>query len=365
MSSLLSKYSLSLNNFCRTAFITAVIMFLSSLFAGCADDVDYPDDPYGNFDALADIIDSRYCFFADKQIDWNEITTRYRARISSDTRQLELFSICAEMLDELKDGHVNLSSRFNTSYYRAWWSDYPQDFNLRTMQEYYLKFDYGTVSGMLYKYFPEEKAGYIYYPSFSSGISELSLDYVLAQLYDSESLIIDIRDNGGGLLTNIDVLIGRLIEGEIPGGAICHKTGPGHRDFSKPYPITYKSAPDYRIHFLGKPIYILTNRSCYSAANAFTAVAKSLPNVTVIGARTGGGGGLPFSSELPNGWSVRFSASPLYGPDGAVTEFGIDPTPGFECHSPEEELARGRDAILDLALSAAAKAAGGLTTNRQ
>ena len=27
---------------------------------------------------------------------------------------------------------------------------------------------------------------------------------------------------------------------------------------------------------------------------------------------TGGGSGLPFSSELPNGWSVRFSASPMY-----------------------------------------------------
>ena len=46
------------------------------------------------------------------------------------------------MLDELKDGHVNLSSSFNTSYYRRWWSDYPQDFNFRTLQQYYLGFDY-------------------------------------------------------------------------------------------------------------------------------------------------------------------------------------------------------------------------------
>ncbi|MBD5176168.1 MAG: S41 family peptidase [Bacteroidales bacterium] len=327
-----------------------LLTFISLELTGCAEDTDYPDDPFGNFDALAEIIDSRYCFFADKDIDWEEVAKRYRARITPETRQLELFNICSEMLDELKDGHVNLSSRFNTSYYRAWWSDYPQDFNLRTLQEYYLKFDYGSTSGMLYKYFPEEKAGYIYYPSFSSGISEVNLDYVLAQLYDAESLIIDIRDNGGGLLTNIDVLIGRLIEDEIPGGTITHKTGPGHDDFSKPYPFTYKSAPEYRIHFLHRPVYILTNRSCYSAANAFTAVAKSLPNVKIIGARTGGGGGLPFSSELPNGWSIRFSASPLYGPDGEITEFGIDPSEGYECHSPEKELAQGHDEILERAL---------------
>ena len=102
--------------------------------------------------------------------------------------------------------------------------------------------------------------------------------------------------------------------------------------------------------YLDRPIALLTNRSCYSAANAFAAVMKSLPNVKLIGARTGGGGGLPWTSELPNGWSVRFSASPLFGPDGEITEFGIDPSPGFECHSPAEELAEGRDAILDRAL---------------
>lgn len=334
------------------AFSALLIIGMNS----CAeDDLKYGDDPLGNFNTLVEIIDSRYCFFADKDIDWQATAADYRKQINSETDILELFSICSEMLNELKDGHVNLSSNFNTSYYRAWWTDYPQDFNLRTLQQYYLDFDYGSTSGMLYKYFPEQNAGYIYYPSFSSGISELNLDYVLAILYNADTLIIDIRNNGGGLLTNIDVLIGRLIDREIPGGSITHKTGPGHQEFSKPYYFTFKTASEKRVHFLNKPVYILTNRSCYSAANAFTAVAKSLPNVKIIGARTGGGGGLPFSSELPNGWSIRFSASPLYGPDGEITEFGIDPSPGYECHSPDEELAQGKDAILDLALSLAAE----------
>lgn len=316
---------------------------------GCTDDIAYPDDIHGNFDALVEIIDTRYCFLREKDIDWQEVSASYRAMITDETNEYQLFAICAAMLDRLEDGHVNLTSRFTTSYFREWWTDYPQDFDLRTLQEDYLEFKYLSTSGMMYYLFPEN-IGYVYYPSFSTTVSELALDYVLAGLSDSDALIIDIRDNGGGVLTNIDTFVGRFIDHEIPGGSISHKTGPGHDDFSEPYPFTYKPAPDYRIKYLDKPIVLLTNRSCYSAANAFAAVMKSLPNVTIIGARTGGGGGLPWTSELPNGWSIRFSASPLYGPDGEITEFGIDPSPGFECHSPAEELARGYDNILSTAL---------------
>ena len=35
--------------------------------------------------------------------------------------------------------------------------------------------------------------------------------------------------------------------------------------------------------------------------------------------------GLPFSSELPNGWSVRFSASPHFDKYGKSLEDGIKP----------------------------------------
>lgn len=323
-------------------------MLLGATLSSCHDEPDYKNDIYGNFDALWDIVDSRYCFFREKDIDWKEIGQKYRAQIKPETNSIELFFICAAMLDELKDGHVNLSSRYNTSYYRKWWSDYPQDFNLRTLQEYYLKFDYLTTSGISYKQLPGEIA-YMYYPSFSYPIGETSLDYILAILHKSRGLIIDIRDNGGGALTNIKTLVGRFINEKITGGYIIHKTGPGHSDFSEPYPIEYEPADENRIKWDG-PIVLLTNRSCFSAANDFTSVMKSLPKVTIVGAKTGGGGGLPFSSELPVGWSVRFSACPLLNPQGECTEEGIDPSPGCELHATDAELAAGKDAILDFAI---------------
>lgn len=331
-------------------YISSIILLAIGV-TSCHDAPDYKDDPYGNFDALADIVSQRYCFFAEKGIDWDAKCREYRAYVKPDTKQLELFNICAALLDELQDGHVNLSSRFNTSYYRKWWSDYPQDFNLRTLQQYYLGFDYMQTTGISYKMLDED-IGYMYYPSFSSGISAVNLDYILAILYESKGLIIDIRDNGGGTLTNINQLVGRFISEKTLGGYIRHKTGPEPDAFSDPYPIEYEAASDTKhVKYMEKPILVLTNRSCFSAANDFVAVMKTLPNVRIVGARTGGGGGLPFSSELPNGWAIRFSACPINDKYDQTTEFGIDPSPGCEVHCTSEELASGKDAILDFALN--------------
>ena len=128
-----------------------------------------------------------------------------------------------------------------------------------------------------------------------------------------------------------------------------HKTGPGHNEFSEPYPIVYEPCSDLRIKW-ERPVVVLTNRSCFSAANNFVSVMKEIPGVVIMGAKTGGGGGMPFSSELPNGWGIRFSACPILDARKQVIETGIDPTPGYEMHSPEEELAKGKDAILEMAI---------------
>lgn len=333
-------------SFLNNLLLVSVIMM--TITTSCHDAPEYKDDIYGNFDALVDIVDSHYCFFEEKDVDWRATAAKYRAVIDEKTDYIELFFICAALLDELKDGHVNLSSRFNTSYYRKWWTDYPQDFSLRTLEEYYLKFNWLTASGIMYTQFPE-KIAYLYYPSFASAVGEVSLDYILALLHNSRGLIIDIRNNGGGTLTNIDTFLGRFIKEKMTGGYIQHKTGPGHNDFSKPYPIEYKPAAEGHIMWDG-PIVVLTNRSCFSAANDFTSVMKSLPNVTVVGAKTGGGGGMPFTSELPIGWSIRFSASPIFNAAMESIEEGVEPTEGYEVHAPEEELAEGRDAILDKAI---------------
>lgn len=331
------------------SFLSAVSLLILLVFTGCHQYDEPENTGYGNFDALWTIVDEHYCFFEDKNIDWDKIGEEYRERIYPGITVNEYFDLCAEMLNELKDGHVNLTSTFNQSSYREWWTDYPQDFNLRTIQEYYLNFDYRVTNGIIYKIL-DGNIGYLYYPSFSYNIGETNLDYILAWFKDCDALIIDIRNNGGGNLTNINKFVGRFIRKDTLGGYIRHKTGKGHNDFSKPYPIIYHPAPDTRVHW-DKPIAVLTNRSSYSAANDFVAVMKTLPNVTIIGAKTGGGGGMPFTYEIPIGWSVRLSTSPVSDADDKSVEDGIEPTEGFSLHAWGDELANGKDAILNRALS--------------
>ncbi|MDE7381081.1 MAG: S41 family peptidase [Muribaculaceae bacterium] len=343
----MKNYSQNIRIKINRLFITLCFIIGLLSLSGCHDEPDFSNTPSGNLKALSHIIATRYCFLEEKGVDWDRITEEHLKLLSPNTTDRELFKICADMLATLKDGHVNLSSRFNTSYYRKWWTDYPQNFNLRTLEENYLNFEWNTTSGMYYKILNDD-FGYIYYPSFSYSISETSLNYIFAHFYKCKALIIDIRDNGGGQLTNVNTLVGRFINQPFVGGYLSHKTGPGISDFSEPYPVTYKPSPEGAILW-ERPVYILTNRSCFSAANNFVAVMKDLPQVTIVGGRTGGGGGMPFSSELPNGWSVRFSACPMTDANGNSIENGIDPD--IIRGGSEEEYASGNDPILDYVLS--------------
>ncbi len=320
---------------------------------GCHEVRDYADDPRGTFEQLWTIMDEHYCFFREKGVDWEEVHSRYAPQIADRMTRQELFDVCARMLDELRDGHTNLSSSFRTSYYRKWWSDYPQNYSARLVEEYYFHFNYLSAGSLDYGVL-EENVGYIRYASFASPLGEGNLDAALAYCATADGLIIDVRDNGGGSMTNVETFVSRFITSRTLAGTICHKTGPGHDDFSKPYPYYYYPAEEGRVMW-GKPVVVLCNRSTFSAANNFVSVMKGLPNVRIVGATTGGGSGMPFSSELKNGWGVRFSASPVRDPEGNLTEFGVEPTEGYAVDLDPMAALSGRDSMLDLAVSCLTK----------
>lgn len=323
----------------------ALLPVLAVLLASCHDVPEYADNPRGNFEALWAILDEHYCFFEYKDVDWQAVRTEYSRKIDDRMTDEELFRVCADMLLELRDGHTNLVSPFDMSRYWIW-EQYPQNYDERLILEHYLHFDYKKASGISYGMLKNNVA-YMHYGSFSSTIGEGNLDMILSSLSLAEGLIIDVRDNGGGILTNAETLVARFIDNPVPAGFIAHKTGPGHNEFSEPYAYSIEPARG-RVHW-NKPVVVLTNRSSFSATNNFVSIMKTLPNVRIVGDVTGGGCGMPFTGELPNGWSVRFSAAPIYDVDGNLTEFGVEPSEGCRVDMTEADRQANRDTIMERA----------------
>lgn len=326
-----------------------LLVTLQLLIASCHSVEEHTNNPRGNFEALWTVLDEHYCFFKEKGVDWDAVHDKYVRRVGDEMTREELFKVCSDMLDELRDGHVNLTSPFNTSYYRKWWSDYPQNFSKRLVEESYFNFNYRQTGGLMYGLL-NENIGYIYYGSFSSPVGEGNLDNILYFLSAAQGLIIDVRDNGGGNLTNVEKLVARFITEPTIVGYISHKTGPGHDEFSEPRAITYNPADLGRIRW-AKPIIVLANRSTFSAANNFVSVMKLLPGVRVVGATTGGGSGVPFSSEIPCGWSVRFSACSMLDAERVSTEKGVAPTEGCAVDMNPMDALAGKDTILEFAIN--------------
>ena len=326
--------------------LITLLLFLLMPFASCVDEEEYTDDPQGNFEALWKIIDERYCFFDYKQqeygLDWNEVHQRYRKRINEGMSSAQLFEVLADMLSELRDGHVNLSASHDYARNWSWYENDPANFSDSLLRRY-MGTDYRIASGLHYRIL-DDNIGYIRYESFTSPIGEGNLDEVLSYMMLCQGIIIDIRSNGGGQLTNAEKLAARFAHEKTLVGYSQHKTGKGHSDFSDMEPKYLEPSSRMRWH---KPAVVLTNRHVFSAANEFAMYMKALPDIKLVGDHTGGGGGMPFSSSLPNGWVVRFSAIPMYNAQRQPIEFGFDPDYTVELNS--RDFQKGEDTIIEFA----------------
>ncbi len=318
----------------------------SWLLLSCVDTDERSDTPTGNFEALWQIIDEHYCFFDYKQheygLDWNAVYNKYKVRVSDHMTSEQLFEVLTDMLAELRDGHVNLGSSMDYGRYWAWHEAYPQNFS-DTLERRYLGTDYKIAAGMKYRVL-DDNIGYIRYESFLEGIGEGNLDDCLTYLALCRGLIIDIRNNGGGELTTAEKLAGRFVQEKTLVSYMQHKTGKGHNDFSSLEARYLEPSSNIRWH---KPVCVLTNRSVFSAANDFAVMMHTLPNVKLVGDHTGGGSGMPMTNSLPNGWSVRYSACPMYDAKKQQTEFGIDPD--VKVALTDEATAQGIDLIIEAA----------------
>ncbi len=258
-----------------------------------------------NFEYLWNECNEKYSYFELKNINWDAIKIKYASKINDDMSQDSLFNVLGAMLSELRDDHTNLISNFNFSRYGVKYLG-QDNFDWRIIEDNYLNQDYYTSGPFVHNFIDKEQIGYVRFASFPGTVDGANLGFVLNRYKNTKGLILDLRENGGGSVSDVFNLLSRFVESKTLVNYSRIKSGPGHNDFSEAKPV-YVS-PYNGIRYTNK-VAVLTDRGTYSAGSFTSLATKTLPNMMLIGDTTGGGLGIPNGGQLPNGWRYRFSIS--------------------------------------------------------
>ena len=307
-----------------------LLCLLAFAFASCERafmEQEEPNNPVSIFEYLWNKVDQQYAFFDVKGVDWDSVYEVYRPKVNDQTEKDSLFRVCAAMLNTLRDGHTNLISSFDVSrndsvFYKMYAEKNIDD---EVVMLNYLTLNVHTTGSFMHNAIRDGKVAYIRYPSFQNAISESSLKYLVNYYKNSKGLIIDLRQNDGGSIDNIRMMLTIFDNHKQPLYYTQIKSGPGHNDFTE---LTTVYATDTCILETPytKPVAVLIDRGSYSATSFFALCTMGYDNIRLFGDYSGGGLGLPNGGALPNGWVYRFSITRTLTIDGQNYENGVPPT---------------------------------------
>lgn len=302
------------------------------------------------FDDLWQQFDLRYSYFELKHIDWTAIGDRYRPLALAAPNDTAFAVVLSHMLAELHDVHVSITP-FGPSSTMRWVSPYDtaaSGFDAGVVYSRYATTSFPTSGGHMRAGIVEPGVGYIQIPSFAGSGWAGEIDEAITRLGDVSSLIIDIRNNGGGNKGLATSIAGRFADRERTYGYVRLRNGSKHTDFTGD--IAETVAPEGARRFSGR-VVVLANRRCYSSAENFVLAMRTIPSVTVVGDTTGGASGGPLVRELANGWTYQLSQWVEYTPDHRTYEgVGLAPDIVAKAVAVKGKLVGTGDVALDRAL---------------
>jgi carboxyl-terminal processing protease len=332
--------------------------------------------PEQNFEKLWKEFDDNYALFEVKGVDCQATYTTYRKQITAKTSDQELVAIFKQMLDPLKDGHINIFQKDKRLYkgessnnsFKTEFQGVEKEFwinvnNLLQQNGLPLPQPKGAlVDGNFTKAVPpmyisrSNEIGYIRFTRFFNQLKgvmgseadeardqiELAnlVDQTLSEFGMCRGLIIDLRDNGGG--HSGYELAGRFVSDSA---RVNYKSIRTNGKFS---PLKeYWAKPFGNVRFT-KPIVILTSDRTASAAEDFTLALSQFPHGTIIGTHTKGMFSDIYSFVLPNKMEVSLSNQLYYDVNKEILEDkGVVPT--LEIRNTRNEVETKTDAMLAMA----------------
>lgn len=179
-------------------------------------------------------------------------------------------------------------------------------------------------------------------------------DSLYVDILKSKSLIIDIRNNGGGSGSHGYYILSHLIDTKIPTSKTktrqyipLYKASGNSDTFLEMSPYSLEPVQNKERYL--KPVIVLTSVKTFSAAEDFLVAYDNSKRGIKIGQRTGGSTGQPISFDLPEGGKMRICTKRDVYPDGK--EFvGIGVIPDIEINETIESIQKSKDIVLEKAV---------------
>jgi hypothetical protein len=338
------------------------------------------------FDQFWNNMNSRYVFWKEDSTDWDAVYTKYKRLFdeldmykSQDLKKsVQYFR---EMTANLLDGHYSITfthpalidSSVNPVMDRkrqSPWYHNPYNYSKVVRNKldpmYNVGVDnstsvtLGTIgTNILYFSCSNFYLFDAYYSAQHNNVKPV-LELFFQELAKSPSpykaVIIDVRGNRGGDISDLNFLMGRLTATSLEFGSTRYKTGPGRLDYT-PWVSSFIT-PVQGSKGVSIPVIALADNYSASLAESVTMAIQQLPNGKFVGEPTWGANG-PYASnpflynagpfELKGFMKVQTSSAAFRNMEGRITESeGIIPN-HFVPFDPYA-LQDGRDPILETAL---------------
>jgi len=180
------------------------------------------------------------------------------------------------------------------------------------------------------------KIGYVRITQFSEPTArELGKRLDEMEKEGIQALILDLRNNPGGLLTSAIDVCGQF----VPAGTMVVYTDGRSESARAEYRTKSMSDSKERLEY---PIVVLTNNGSASGSEIVAGALKDLKRAVVVGETTFGKGSVQSVLPLPDQSAIRLTTAKYYTPSRQVIhEKGVKPT--IEAiMTPEEEIAMVR-----------------------
>ena len=171
----------------------------------------------------------------------------------------------------------------------------------------------------------EDSIGYVRIAEFRERtVGDLDKELKKLKEADLKGLIIDVRNNPGGLLYSAIEASSRFLE---DGKIVVSTKSKTEKE------TTYKSLPA-RQKFLDIPLVVLINKGSASGSEILAAALRENNRAILLGEKTFGKGSVQTIVPLSDGSALRLTTSKYYTPAGeSIHEEGIEP----DIEIPEEE----------------------------